>query len=289
MAYTICFSFQLPDAGLTLRAQLVDSTFGDVGGEISTGFDNPNSGNRYRLTASIPDDHRGFCEIYENGQRASGPLVDFSINEQELENPDVKTSTRSDFDETADNVTLADGSLTAAKIASAAITAAKIATDAIGADELAADAIAEIVADVMSETVPGSFAQGSAGWALGRIGTATITVTSPVATDGDVEIYEGDDYNNTDGRALDWTDSGGTWPDLTSATIAVVIDGIEEFAGSVVTPTGDSKKVRLELSATETAALNPKAASYQVIATLSSARVATLAEGTWVTKKRFAE
>ncbi|MGE3620739.1 MAG: hypothetical protein AB7L84_09780, partial [Acidimicrobiia bacterium] len=50
------------------------------------------------------------------------------------------------FDLASATVTLADGGLTAAKIATDAITAAKIATDAIGAAELAADAVTEIQA-----------------------------------------------------------------------------------------------------------------------------------------------
>ena len=133
-------------------------------------------------------------------------------------------------------------------------------------------------ADPLLNAVPGAYASGTAGHALGRISSGNITVTSPVATDGHVTIIRGDDYNNTDGRALDWANTDGDWPDLTGATIAFVIGTNWTMAGSVVTPTGTGQKVRAEPTAALTAKLKRGEYEYDVIATLAvSARIVTLA------------
>lgn len=143
-------------------------------------------------------------------------------------------------------------------------------------------------ADPLLNTVPGSYATGTAGAALGRIGSGQITTVSPVAQDGDVETIQGDDYDNAHGRALDWTDDSAAWPELTDATIAVIIGGIVELAGSVVTATGDGKKVRVELTDVQTAAIRPGVHAFQVVATLSDADIVTLVEGNWTCKRRLA-
>ena len=169
--------------------------------------------------------------------------------------------------------------------------------DALGADHDLAGTIGESInlilglsgaADPLLNAVPGSYAQGTGGWALGRIGTGTINVTLPVAADGAVTVFQGDDYSASDGRALDWTDTDGVWPsDLTGATISVKIAGIASLAGSVVTPTGANKKVRLQLTAVQTTVLRASTRPMQVIATLApSGRTATLVDATWTTKPR---
>lgn len=87
------------------------------------------------------------------------------------------------------------------------------------------------------------------------LGAATVTVTSPVAASGDVEIIRGDDYSNLDGRALEWTNAAGTWPDLTGATITFTAEQSGKAitkAGTVIVPTGAAQKVRVELTAAET-------------------------------------
>jgi len=145
-------------------------------------------------------------------------------------------------------------------------------------------------ADPLVNAVPGSYASGSAGHALGRIGSGQITTTCIVAQSGAVTTWQGDDYDADEGRSLDWTDSDNEWPVLTGASIAVIIDEIEEYVGSVVTATGDSKKVRLELTAVQTAAIAEGAHVFQVIATLqTTSRKVTLVEGAWISKRRFAE
>lgn len=142
--------------------------------------------------------------------------------------------------------------------------------------------------DPLLNQVPGSYASGTAGAALGRIGSGQITTVSPVAQDGDVTTIRGDDYDNAHGRALDWTDSEAAWPDLTGATIEVIIGGIVELAGSVVTPSGSGKKVRLELTDVQTAAIRSGVHAFQVIATLADADIVTLVEGNWTSKRRLA-
>jgi len=113
------------------------------------------------------------------------------------------------------------------------------------------------------------------------LGTGVVTVVSPVRNIDDVEIVQGDDYNNTDGRALDWVNAAGTWPDLTGAAIKFTAtkDGETPFtkAGTVVTPTGANQTVRVELTAAETAPLAVGKWNYDVQATLTSGRIATLA------------
>lgn len=114
--------------------------------------------------------------------------------------------------------------------------------------------------DPLTNPVPGSYPSGSAGHALGRIGSGQITTVSTVAQNGDIEeIIGGADYDADDGLAFDWTDASDTWPVLTDATIAWKAEaagGVSaSYAGSVVTGTGSGKKVRLELTAAQSAAL----------------------------------
>ncbi len=137
-------------------------------------------------------------------------------------------------------------------------------------------------ADPLANDVPGSYDQGTAGYALGRIGTATITATSPVATGGRLEIIQGDDYLHADGRALVFTgDTADIWPDLTGATVVLATDSTVPIAGTgtVVTPTG-TQVVRIEIVSTETAKLEQGTlCNYAVTATLASGHVVTLVTG----------
>ncbi len=112
------------------------------------------------------------------------------------------------------------------------------------------------------------------------IGSGTITVVSPISTGGDFTILKGDDYYALDSRSIDW--SATTWPDLTSATIRFSIQSdLSAFttAGSVVTPTGSTKTVRLELSAAQTALFPAAVMDFEVVATLSDTHHLTLLRG----------
>lgn len=154
-----------------------------------------------------------------------------------------------------------------------------------------ADAISAQLPDPLDSVVPGDYASGSAGAALGRIGTGRITTTSIVAQNGDVEVVQGDDYFASDGRGIDWTGaSTGVWPDLTNADVTMNInDGqviIPAWVGtgtthgfcSVVTPTG-VQKVRAEPTSAQLAGLKAGTYDFGVVAVLASGGRATLVSG----------
>lgn len=96
MAYTLSYSLALGPAYAAtsdLRAQLVDTAGSNVGSAISTGFVNIGTGFHLWTYASMPDDHRGGVKFYSNA--ASSTVLGFlSVNPQEAEYTDVKTSTR---------------------------------------------------------------------------------------------------------------------------------------------------------------------------------------------------
>jgi hypothetical protein len=141
--------------------------------------------------------------------------------------------------------------------------------------------------DPLLNAVPGTYLSGTAGHALGRIGSANVTVVAPVSADGTVlTLVRGDDYAAADGRALDFLAPTAGWPNLTAATIAITVRKPDDSilladSGSVVTPTGASAKVRVELSSADTEILVP-GCRFDVEATLSSSRIVTLVEGTVV-------
>lgn len=84
------------------------------------------------------------------------------------------------------------------------------------------------------------------------ISTATMTVVSPVNSDGDIEIDRGYDYYAADGRSLTWTDdTPATWPDLTGATATFIVGDYLEEECTITDPTGPAT-ITLELSAANT-------------------------------------
>jgi len=106
----------------------------------------------------------------------------------------------------------------------------------------------------------------------------TLTYSGAVTPTGDVEIVRGDDYSNTDGRALNWTDA--SWPTLTGGTIAFSVrdnEGIvliDSIAGVIV----DASTIYVELTAAQTT-VDPGKHRFDVQATLVSGRVVTLQLG----------
>lgn len=94
MAYTLTINLALGAgrAGLAdLRAQLLDTDAADVGAEISTGFAEIGGGNYLWTSAAIPDGHRGGVKFYRAADVGT-ILASASINPQETENADIKTS-----------------------------------------------------------------------------------------------------------------------------------------------------------------------------------------------------
>jgi len=96
MSYTICNVYSLPStyASSSLRAQLYDSGNSAVGSEISTGFyKRTGSTTIFAHALTVPDSHVGWCDVYVDGA-SSVIIACIPINPQEVENANVKTSTR---------------------------------------------------------------------------------------------------------------------------------------------------------------------------------------------------
>jgi hypothetical protein len=140
--------------------------------------------------------------------------------------------------------------------------------------------------DPLASAVPGSYAPGTAGYRLGQIGAAEVTVTSPIAADGALTLVAGDDYSAADGRAIQIANTAGTWPNLTGASVnlTAIRNGttILSFSGSIVTPTG-SQLVTFaparESLPTPSDAAESWEYLYGVQATLASGRRVTLQTG----------
>ena len=126
-------------------------------------------------------------------------------------------------------------------------------------------------------TAAAAYPSGTFGNIIYSINPAQVTVTSPVATDGtSITVIRGDDYLNTDGRAL--TFSGATWPTLTGGAVALIMDingTATSYAGVITAATA----CYVELTDTLTGALMPGAYNYDLQATLSNASVVTLVQG----------
>jgi hypothetical protein len=101
--------------------------------------------------------------------------------------------------------------------------------------------------------VPGSYASGTAGHALGRLGVATVEVTAPVATNGDTTIIQGDAYDSADGSQLRYRWANVEGRDITGATVKWSAADVE-VAGTVQVATGAELEVWVNLSAANTTA-----------------------------------
>jgi hypothetical protein len=109
-------------------------------------------------------------------------------------------------------------------------------------------------------------------WAVNKAGieylsgsNISLTVIAPVAVGGDVDIIQGDAYTAALERALEWeTSDADQWPDLTTATNPtfyaknLVTGEVFSKAGTIPTPSGANKRVRVELTSTESATLADK-------------------------------
>ena len=90
MAYTLDTAIAIPEAGLTLSAQLVSSTGANVGAAVATGFVDLGLGFYLWHYEAFPDGHRGAVKFSAGGVLKA--VVD--INPEQAENTDVKVSTR---------------------------------------------------------------------------------------------------------------------------------------------------------------------------------------------------
>ena len=138
------------------------------------------------------------------------------------------------------------------------------------------DPTARITNNLLTAAVPAAYTSGSVGVALGRIGTAQVTVTSPVTEDGEIVLIYGDDYRTVDGRALTFV--GTNWPTLTGGSVSLRVQ-----ASSVVTISGTvtaAASCRVEVTSAQTISLGLGVWSYDLEATLTSGYTATLQQGT---------
>lgn len=156
--------------------------------------------------------------------------------------------------------------------------------------------------DPLLNAVPGSYASGTAGYALGHAPTAAeiaadlsgspIVYTGPMTATGDVAIVSGDDYDASVRTVPQWAVLP-TVADLTGATVVVeVFSGattVLSADGSVLNAGASNQAVQLELTSAQTLLTPPMADggdrrySFKVRATLTGGggRV-TLVEGVWM-------
>ena len=190
------------------------------------------------------------------------------------------------FDTIATNVAavLADTGADGVLVASAAKTGYAL-TAAYDAAKTPAPTVGENAAAVWDRLTTALTTVGSAGaYLLAKLGllssATTVTVASPVQG-VTVTTFMGDDYDAGDGRAIDWAVTTGAT--VVGGAIAVIINGVGAFAGSVVG--GDT--VRLELSDVQTLTISQGSRPYQVILTQLDSDVITLVEGMWISKPRM--
>lgn len=111
------------------------------------------------------------------------------------------------------------------------------------------------------------------------IGSVTVTVVSPVASDGTtLNLVRGDDYANADGRALTFTNTGVAWPSLAGATVTFTVGGVAKTC-TVTQATAPNQSLYAELTAANTEALGIGTYDYDVQATLAGGRIDTLIRG----------
>lgn len=215
-----------------------------------------------------------------------------------------EAATVSDFDDTSDPVTADNAELAnldvavSTRLATAGYTAPP--TAAANADQVwdellsghlgAGSTGAKLntlanAADPLLNSVPGSYAQGTAGHTLGRIGTGIITVLAPVTTEGDVTTYQGADYSVALGNEISWTDSDDDWPSALGATdvITVRVKGVS--IACELDETGAHNVIRCEPTRLETAAIPAGEHAFQVVGVQTDGTTYNpLVEGTWTSK-----
>lgn len=150
--------------------------------------------------------------------------------------------------------------------------------DAIAASSApTADEIADEVET--RELIVGEFTAG----ALNQISSLRrINVQGTVASTGRLELVQGDDYLTTDGRQLIFTNTAGSWSNLTGATITLRLKvGTQtvETSGTVITPTGTGQRVDVNLTDTVSAQVAVGRGLFEVEALLSTGSHETLENG----------
>jgi hypothetical protein len=159
--------------------------------------------------------------------------------------------------------------------------------------------------DPWNTTLPGAYGAGKAGKIVGdnvnaplatidtvadaikaktdTIGAGTVTVTSPVASDGvTVTTYRGDDYKQHEGREIRWLIAT---PDLSTAVTTLHV-GALDIVCTLVDGGLATQSVYAELTAIQTVTLLEARGLYSVTAAMADADVRTLVVGEWKSEIR---
>ncbi len=275
-------------------------------------IDNTTVDNAYLTAQSMTEVRRGIYRLFFDGDdtklyTATAITADSSVDQQHIaavivrldrvNNADATTSSRlasasytapldaSGTQTAAEAALTAYDAATAADVAAISVPSAATVADAVWDEALsghstagstgAALTAAGGATDFLSVVVPGSYASGTAGHALGRIANGQLTIVQPVLDDGFFRIVPGRDYLADDGMAF--TFSSTSWPTLPAGTTVEFIFGDETLTGE---RTGD-QTVRLEVTAAQGTALAEARSGrqhYDIVATLPSTSVVGLAE-----------
>lgn len=110
-----------------------------------------------------------------------------------------------------------------------------------------------------------------------KLATASITVTSAVTELGNVTVWYGYDYHTDDDLAPEWTDDDGAWPDLTDATVTLLVND-QELSASVSSP-ADTATVAVNVSSAATVAIGKGDFLFVLKAVMASGRTIALGTG----------
>lgn len=261
--------------GLTVTVDVWRITEAGVATEVVTGGAATEIGDglyRYGLSAVSVSDAGEYVAVFKTADSTVDaqhiPAI-WAVGRAGVENLDATVSTR-----------LPTASYTAAPTASSVADAVwdeTLSGHATAGSAGAALSSAGGAADPLTNTVPGAYAQGTAGYILGSINPAQVTIVSPVSSDGTaITVLRGDDYLLTDNRALTFT--GSTWPSIIGASIALKVN----FAGTILSYTGTvtaADSCYVELTDTQTGAMATGTFDYDLEATLSNGSIVTLVQG----------
>lgn len=141
--------------------------------------------------------------------------------------------------------------------------------------------------DPWSTVVPGDYEAGTAGARFALIGTARVTVTSPVAANGTIALRQGDSYTTESGFPLEATETTGAWQafvglDAQFEVRATTGSGaVKLTAGAeIVDVDGTTALARVELTSEETATLKAGTYRFDVEVTVTGEEVRTIWAGT---------
>ena len=110
------------------------------------------------------------------------------------------------------------------------------------------------------------------------IGTLEVTVSSPVAESGDITVYAGDDYSDSDGRELSFAVTAATIPSLTNADV-YLISGLVRWQADSCALVGSDWVIDFTPTAAQTRRMRYGRRRYVLQAVLDAGRTLTLASG----------